>query len=67
MDMPSTIYDPPFLSEEGGKRNILGGNAQRLFDLDESSMPSGSSRHDAQELGKPSAFPRPGPAPVCDY
>jgi predicted TIM-barrel fold metal-dependent hydrolase len=33
MDLPSTIYDLPFLSEEG-KRNILGGNAQRLFNLD---------------------------------
>jgi hypothetical protein len=30
MDLPSTIYDIPFLSEEA-KRNILGGNAQRLF------------------------------------
>jgi hypothetical protein len=33
MDLPSTIYDLPFLSEEG-KRNILGGNAQRLFNLE---------------------------------
>ncbi len=32
MDLPSTIYDLPFLSEEG-KRNILGGNAIRLFNL----------------------------------
>jgi hypothetical protein len=30
MDLPSTIYDLPFLSERA-KRNILGGNAQRLF------------------------------------
>jgi hypothetical protein len=33
MDLPSTIYDLPFLNEEA-KRNILGGNAQRLFKLD---------------------------------
>jgi hypothetical protein len=32
MDLPSTIYDLPFLSETA-KRNILGGNAQRLFNL----------------------------------
>jgi uncharacterized protein len=32
MDLPSTIYDLPFLDEKA-KRNILGGNAQRLFDL----------------------------------
>jgi predicted TIM-barrel fold metal-dependent hydrolase len=33
MDLPATIYDLPFLSEQA-KRNILGGNAQRLFKLD---------------------------------
>ncbi|MFC0385837.1 amidohydrolase family protein [Muricoccus vinaceus] len=32
MDLPSTIYDLPFLNEQA-KRNILGGNAQRLFKL----------------------------------
>jgi uncharacterized protein len=32
-DLPSTIYDLPFL-DEGGKRNILGGNAIKLFNLD---------------------------------
>jgi uncharacterized protein len=31
-DLPSVIYDLPFLSEEA-KRNILGGNAVRLFNL----------------------------------
>jgi predicted TIM-barrel fold metal-dependent hydrolase len=31
-DLPSTIYDHPFLSEEG-KRNILGGNAVKLFNF----------------------------------
>jgi predicted TIM-barrel fold metal-dependent hydrolase len=33
MDLPSVIYDLPFLTEQA-KRNILGGNAQRLFKLD---------------------------------
>jgi predicted TIM-barrel fold metal-dependent hydrolase len=31
-DLPSTIYDLPFLNEQA-KRNILGGNAMRLFNL----------------------------------
>ena len=35
MDLPSTIYDLPFLSEQG-KRNILGGNAIKLFNLEPS-------------------------------
>ncbi len=33
MDLPSTIYDLPFLSENA-KRNILGGNAKRFFNLE---------------------------------
>ncbi len=33
MDIPSRIYDLPFLSEQA-KRNILGGNARRVFNLD---------------------------------
>ena len=33
MDLPSTIYDLPFLSEQA-KRNILGLNAKRLFNLE---------------------------------
>lgn len=33
MDLPSTIWDLPFLSLEN-KKNILGGNAQRVFNLD---------------------------------
>ena len=33
MDLPSTIYDLPFLSQTA-KRNILGGNAKRLFNLE---------------------------------
>jgi hypothetical protein len=32
-DLPSTIYDLPFLAE-GAKRNILGGTAAKLFKLD---------------------------------
>jgi predicted TIM-barrel fold metal-dependent hydrolase len=32
-DLPSVIYDLPFLSEQA-KRNILGGNAMRLFNVD---------------------------------
>ena len=32
-DLPSTIYDLPFLSETA-KRNILGGNARELFGLE---------------------------------
>jgi hypothetical protein len=32
-DLPNTVYDIPFLSEQG-KRNILGGNAARLFGLE---------------------------------
>jgi uncharacterized protein len=33
MDLPSTIFDLPFLSEQA-KRNILGGNAKRVFNLE---------------------------------
>ena len=33
MDLPSTIYDLPFLPENA-KRNILGGNAKRVFNLE---------------------------------
>ncbi|HVA15734.1 MAG TPA: amidohydrolase family protein [Stellaceae bacterium] len=33
MDLPSTIYDLPFLGETA-KRNILGGNAKRFFNLE---------------------------------
>jgi predicted TIM-barrel fold metal-dependent hydrolase len=32
-DLPSCIYDLPFLKEQA-KRNILGANAARLFNLD---------------------------------
>jgi predicted TIM-barrel fold metal-dependent hydrolase len=33
MDLPSTVYDLPFLTEQA-KRNILGGNAKRVFNLE---------------------------------
>ncbi|MBM3485061.1 MAG: amidohydrolase [Alphaproteobacteria bacterium] len=33
MDLPNTVWDLPFLSEKA-KRNILGENARRLFNLD---------------------------------
>jgi predicted TIM-barrel fold metal-dependent hydrolase len=33
MDLPSTIHDLSFLSTEA-KRNILGGNVRRLFNLE---------------------------------
>ncbi|MDE0060380.1 MAG: amidohydrolase family protein, partial [Defluviicoccus sp.] len=33
MDLPSVIYDLPFL-DETAKRNILGENARKLFNLD---------------------------------
>ena len=33
MDLPSTIYDLPFLSEKA-RSNILGGNARRLFNCE---------------------------------
>jgi predicted TIM-barrel fold metal-dependent hydrolase len=35
MDLPSTIWDLPFLNEQA-KRNILGLNAQRIFNIDTS-------------------------------
>src|SRR5207245_1927857 len=43
MDLPGRIYDLPFLSEQA-KRNILGGNASRLFGLDvRDRFPNGAS------------------------
>jgi uncharacterized protein len=33
MDLPSTVYDLPFINEQT-KRNILGLNAQRAFNLE---------------------------------
>jgi predicted TIM-barrel fold metal-dependent hydrolase len=39
MDLPSTIYDLPFLPEQA-KRNILGGNAKRFFNLEPTLSPT---------------------------
>jgi predicted TIM-barrel fold metal-dependent hydrolase len=47
MDLPSTIYDLPFLDEEA-KRGILGGNAQRLFNLEPHYAPWKLERRDAK-------------------
>ena len=47
MDLPSTIYDLPFLKEEQ-KRNILGGNAQRLFNLEPIYSPQKLARRAAK-------------------
>ncbi|MBS0536708.1 MAG: amidohydrolase [Proteobacteria bacterium] len=43
MDLPSTIYDLPFLDEQA-KRDILGGNAQRLFNLETTLAPGKHER-----------------------
>ena len=43
MDLPSTIYDLPFLTEEA-RRGILGGNAQRLFKLEPELSPAKLAR-----------------------
>jgi predicted TIM-barrel fold metal-dependent hydrolase len=43
MDLPSTIYDLSFLTEQD-KRNILGGNAQRLFGIEPTLSPAKLAR-----------------------
>ena len=48
MDLPSTIYDLPFLNEQA-KRNILGGNAQRLFNLEPIFSPQKLTRRAARK------------------
>jgi uncharacterized protein len=50
MDLPSTIYDLPFLNEQA-KRNILGGNAQRLFNLKPIYSPQKLARRAARNGG----------------
>jgi hypothetical protein len=40
-DLPSVIYDLPFLNEKS-KRNILGGNAARVFGLDSKVVKNGA-------------------------
>lgn len=55
MDLPSVIYDLPFLSEQA-KRNILGQNARRLFTLDVTAgFPAG-------KRAEPAAAAAPAPA-----
>ena len=46
MDLPSTIYDLPFI-DEAAKRNILGGNAQRIFNLEPIFSPQKLARREA--------------------
>jgi hypothetical protein len=47
--LPSTIWDLPFLDEQA-KRNILGGNAQRIFNIDISDrFPAPNARQKAPE------------------
>ena len=58
MDLPSTIYDLPFLSEQS-KRNILGGNAQRLFNLEPIFSEQKLARRAAAAGGKGGAAPQP--------
>jgi predicted TIM-barrel fold metal-dependent hydrolase len=50
MDLPSTIYDLPFLCEQD-KRDILGGNAQRLFNLEPIYSPQKLARREAVARG----------------
>ena len=45
MDLPATIYDLPFLNDRE-KRDILGGNAQRLFNLDPTLSPAKIARRE---------------------
>src|SRR5262249_14443623 len=49
MDLPSTIFDLPFLSVEA-KRNILGENARRLFNLEPVQSETKRRRLAAREL-----------------
>jgi len=50
MDLPSTIFDLAFL-DESAKRNILGGNAQRLFNLEPVLSPVKQARKAARASG----------------
>jgi predicted TIM-barrel fold metal-dependent hydrolase len=56
MDLPSTIFDLPFLDQQA-KRNILGGNAQRLFKLEPAISPVKQQRKAARERGTVAAVP----------
>jgi predicted TIM-barrel fold metal-dependent hydrolase len=50
MDLPSTIFDLPFLSVQA-KKQILGGNAQRLFNLEPTLSPGKLARRAARMQG----------------
>ena len=50
-DLPSTIYDLPFLSDQA-KRNILGGNALRLFNLEPTLSDEKLKRRAAREAAE---------------
>jgi hypothetical protein len=47
MDLPSTIFDLPFLSQQA-KRNILGENARGLFNLEPALSPLKQQRRAAR-------------------
>ena len=49
MDLPSTIYDLPFLSQQA-KRNILGENARKLFKLDNFVSADKMARRKARQM-----------------
>jgi predicted TIM-barrel fold metal-dependent hydrolase len=56
MDLPSTIFDLPFIDQQT-KRNILGANAQRLFNLEPVLSPVKQARKAARERGAVAAVP----------
>jgi hypothetical protein len=47
MDLPSTVYDLPFLSLQA-KKNILGETARKLFKLDTILSPAKKARLEAR-------------------
>jgi hypothetical protein len=51
MDLPSTIYDLPFLNREQ-KLNILGGNALKVFNLEPVLSPVKLARRAARAQAK---------------
>src|SRR4029079_2025799 len=50
-DLPSVVYDLPFLSETG-RRNILGGTAAKVFGLDPKPVKKIPSPPTANDLGR---------------
>jgi uncharacterized protein len=49
MDLPSTIYDLPFLDQQA-RRNILGENARKLFKLDNFVSADKMARRKARQM-----------------